>query len=378
MTRKRDGFRAFLNVRRYGLAVLLGGVFALQQGCAAQVKHSEKREQAQARWRQARAEIKAQLAADQLSAGEFGEAAREIDEARRLDPDNRAYDLTQARLLVARGDFDAAQRLLAERPVPAEQIAVAAEADYLLGIIAQQRLDLDGAAWHYSAALERMPAKVEYFVALAQTLLQRGATAELAALLDASRGELGWQDAYLAIEAESLEQRGEWSAAADLWSRLVQSETDSTVLGRLALALHRAARLGEALATIERLLPQLDGEQRYEWRLRRAAVQYALGNRGAAESELAALVREASDPAPALLILAQITAEREDHARALRLAKRGLEAAPDNADLLALAATLALVTDESAAAQRYARRLAAIDPHHPVARRILRYAATRD
>lgn len=159
--------QAYLAIR---LAVLAAAAVAWH-GCQTPGVQQQSREEATQRWRIARSSVKAQLAADQMEMGRVEDAAAELDEALRLDPNNADLSLMQARVFLARGDNAAALETLENLE---RDHGPSAEAHYLIGIVCQQRLQWPAAEEYFLSALEQSPSEVAYLSAAVQARLQAG------------------------------------------------------------------------------------------------------------------------------------------------------------------------------------------------------------
>lgn len=354
-------------------AVALAAI-VLVGGCAAPGTHESARQDAQKRWDGARARIKARLAADHLEAGAFNDAAAELAEASRLDPNPGAYLPLQVRLLLALGDVDEARAAL-ER---AETAQPNPEIDYLRGIVCQQQQRWDDALACYLAAVEQRPADQSYTIAAAQAWLQLGAAEEALQLLEAQQARNGWTVGCQAAMAECREQLGEWRAAADAWQRVADAKgEDRDVTERLALARFRAGDFAAALP-LARWLCRDEAAAAPADRMLLVDCLTELGELNEARGAAMRAMEHDGGRAPALLRLARIYAAGGDVQMALRTAQQALSAQPDDPMSLELSAALALRCGERATATALARRLRSVsrDGVNALADRILGDSAT--
>ncbi|MCA9245287.1 MAG: tetratricopeptide repeat protein, partial [Phycisphaerales bacterium] len=112
--------------------------------------------QSEERWQAARAKVKAQLAADQLESGNITAAAVELAEATRQDPDNQELIPLRAKVHLAAGELNQAQRALESGYGPDSS----PEIDYLLGVVWQQRERWDAALECFERAARKAPREV--------------------------------------------------------------------------------------------------------------------------------------------------------------------------------------------------------------------------
>ncbi len=344
---------------------------SVQSGCHSPATQATARQEAERRWKVARADVKARLAADQFAIGRVEAAALQLAEAQELDPNNLSLKLMEARILLSKGAADRAERILKTLELkPARQ----AERDYLLGVIHQQRLRWEQAAQCFIAACDRDPHEVAYLAASVQALLQLGHVARAQELLAAHADAIGWTAAYQAAMAECHEQTGDWAEAASAWKRASSTQEDPVVLERLALAQYRAGQWERAAATLRSLLRLAgDADQSFNVRLLLAECLLESGQTIAARAELEGLLKTAPSDPRALHLLARVHVEAGDLTRALAIVNAGLATTPHNVPLLELGAVLAYRTGDSkrAACMAHALSEATGSEPNPIAARVL-------
>lgn len=355
--------------RRFWLAAA-GLVFLY--GCEAPQQRD--RVEAEQRWSMARARVKARLAADQFASGHLEDAARELAEALRLAPEATIWLPLQARIYLAQGHTKDAEAVLASVPADAPERA---EADYLLGVIRQQQGRWQDALQAYETAARGDASQQEYQLAAAQAHLQSGRPAEALEILGQAEQRFGVDPAILATRAESLENMGEFSAAATAWrSVLASGEAPAGLQTRLAFALYRAGAWAEAIPALETSLEQQDAasapaEAEEMLRLTLARCCLFTGRFAAARQEAQTILQRSPEHVRALRLLACSLVGLGDAAGALRVAQRALAADADDPLSIELAAALAARNSDSVLAQRLAERLLTRDATHPIARYIL-------
>lgn len=350
---------------RWSVIVLLPAL-VLALGC--QSTTPRERELAEQRWNVARARVKAELAADQLTVGNIHSAAGELDEAAHLDPDNLDLVPLRARLLLAQGQAREAVALLDRYQLDGPEQA---PLDYLRGVAYEQQQQWEAAREAYRRAADAAPDEVAYLVAAVQTCLQLGQAKDALAMLLARSHRFRWQDAYHAAVAECHEQLENWSAAASAWRHVGDgADTDPDIQARLGLALFRAGRTTEAIPVLEETLPRLIGPASGP-RLALAECYLSAGNTTAAHEAVRDVLRVYPNHVQALRLEAQIFSREGAHAKALRVAQRALLHSPDAPATLELTTALAWRIGEYDQAAQIARRLQEIEPDNPVARRIL-------
>ena len=354
-----------IRVEHAGLAAAMLATVWLS-GC--QSPQATARQEAGARWNTVRAQVKAQLAADQLNAGHVQAAAAELAEARRLDPQRRDLAVLEARLLLAGDQTAEAAALLESAPL---DDAARPEAAYLLGIARQQQGRWQEALAAFEQAAAARPDDVTYAVAAAQVRLQLGDAPGALAYLNQRQAELGWTNAFQAALAECLEQCGDWTAAAAAWRRVAgRSDSDAGLRERLAIALFRAGDCDEAVPVLESLVAG-DTPEVEALRVPLAECLLALGRAAAAQLQVQTLLRNHPEHVPALLLLARCRAAQDDYAAAASVAARAAALAPQLVPAAEHAAALAYRAGDVERVRFWAARLRELEPDNAVAARLL-------
>lgn len=347
-------------------------VILLATGCAQQTPQVEARKEAAGRWNLARSRVKAQLAADQLAAGNVTDATAEIERALALDPTNPRLIVLSARVALARGNDRLAEQLLTG--IEAEA-AVRAEAEYLLGVIAQQRLANEKALEHFVRAGSIDPAEVAYPIAVSQLLLQAGDARAALEQLDGRRADFGWTSGYHAARAECLEAVGEWREAAAAWRQVSTGSKDAAVQERLALALRQSGQWREAAAVLEGRLAsgaadsEAGGSAESSRVLRLALAECQIESRQfeSARAQIALVLKGEPRDARAWLLLSRMETYGQNFEKALDLAQRSLMYDPESRAAMETVAGLAYRLGRREVAKGVLARLRAVDPSNAVA-----------
>lgn len=344
--------------------MLLGCVLLTAFGCQSPgATHVTAKQEASQRWNRVRAQVKARLASEQLAMGSTQNAAHEIAEARRLDPENVNHQLVQARVLLAEGMVEAADVLLAE---VANGESASAEVAYLRGVVAQQQMRWPAALEHFLVAVDRDPSDVVNLTAAVQVLLQLDQAASAEALLGLHARQHEWTPTFQVALAECQEQRGNWVAAAQAWQRVLSHTSDQITLERLALALERAGRCREAVLTLEAALEDVPRDQQDRILLNLARCDAELEDYQTARRRLQRILARQPGHPGALQALAEVLVGQGDFGEALTMALTVLERDPQNVPMLELGAVVAHRLEEAALATALAQRLLAADPDSPV------------
>lgn len=351
---------------RPGLFAMTLVVCALA-GC--QARQARDREAALHRWNEARARIKARLAAERFEAGNVQAAAEELAVACRLDPDNPDLVPLRIRVALAEGRTRQAEQLLqrARRDSPPR-----AETEYLLGIVRQQQERWEEALDAFRRAAELDPEQVAYVAAAAQVCLQLGRPQQALALLRDAAPRFEWTDTYQDVLAETCAQLGDWPAAARAWQRVADHPSAGVdVRERLAEALFHSGQFAEAIAVLTELLEDPPTSQTTALRLMLGECYLATGQPRTARTTAQQILQDQREHPPAMRLLARSLAAEGDYAAALRVAREALGQRSDDPRTLELAAGLAWRVGEKGSAARFARQLAEIEPDNPAAERIL-------
>lgn len=346
-------------------ALTLTAVLVTLTGCAAQ--NSQMRADAEKRWSEARADVKARLAADRLNSASLDEAASSAREALQLAPERPDLCVLAARIELSRGNDADAERLLIGM---GESIAANAEGQYLLGVVWQQRQRWEQAMAHFEAASALAPGELAHLVAVAQSLLQLGRAAEALERLARAETRFGWIPAFQTTLAECQELNGNWSAAAATWARVAQGDKDCAAREREARAVEKALEWSSAAEAYSRAL-ECAGAARADLHTALARCRLELGQFDSARAALRAALDSDHTHVPALRLMAQLLLRQERYREALQVAETLLRAAPDDVAALEMSASLAERCGRRKRAVTLAAQLARIEPANEIAGRIL-------
>lgn len=350
------------DVKKFALSLMA----MLVLGCVGcQQHHKVAKQEAVARWQDARAKMATDMAQQQFEAGNLEAAARTVSSALEITPDYLPARLLSAQIELERGRLTLARQILMQCLQVAPDNA---HAHHSLGIIHERWSQLDQALDHYRQAHQAQPENVAHLSALTQTMVA-----------------VGQEDRALTLLQDQLHRGGPDR------SLLVLAGQIQTRQGRHAEALHsfeQARNLGGFDATIEEavafsLLAQqkprqalLVFEQLYEHAEAGAAMRYLLWQ-GQCHMQLQQYHRSArcfeqvtaAEPenAMAWLRLAQARLARNDDQAAWVAAEKAVELDPDQSEALAALSYAALKTGYHRQAEDALSRLLLRDPDNVMA-----------
>ncbi len=354
----------FTLCRRSSSVVALASLALATGGCETM---SPNREAAQKRWNLARSDVKARLAADQLSAGDYLEASAAAREARALAPDDAEKTLLAARVELAQGDAEAAERLLNDDPTIDDR----PQAAYLRGVIHEQRRQWPAALEQFERADLLEPEQLTYALARSNALLQLGRAEEALRVLQERSDQFRSAPAYQAAVAECHEQMGDWAAAADAWAGLTEDDPDGTMGRRYVAALERGERWIEVAAALETLLQRRPAAEAPGLQLRLARAQLESRDSTAAQRTLRALLETDPRDPEALMLTVRALALQERFSDAAEVAELLVADRPRDPAALEFAASMHARAGAGNRARALAERLHGVDAENPIAREIL-------
>lgn len=354
-----------------GRAFVMTALLLPLAGCS-NGKRTQNKGQTAAEWAVVRAQVKTQLAADQLAAGNVQEAAAALREAREIDSANPALLVMQAQVQLSAGETEKAEETLSRVQAVGKGRA---QVEYLRGVIWQQRQRWATALERFQQAAELDPDDASYPAAAAQVLLQCGRAKEAVELLESGRARFEWLPQWQVSMAESLEQAGRWADAAVLWRKLAGDGEDPLLLERLGAALQRARRWEEAAAVfgqlwqiLESAKPTSPAPDRSDISIALAECLMELGQTQPALDALQHLLADQPRNAAALRRMAMVFARGGALERALAAAEEARSSAPKEPAGVELVAALAERCGRHARAVAAARDL---PPDNPIARAVL-------
>ncbi len=346
-------------------------------GCAAiggiASKHvaSDRRAQAEQRWKQVRAQVRQKLAQDHFDAGRTKEARDELRQALDLQPDRSSAFVLLAKIELQEGRLAAAREAVqAAAALP----DAGAEATYVAGVIAERYHERDAARAYYARAVELNRSVPEYLLALAEVLVSLGRPAEALSLVERRLPDFDQEVGLWLFTAETCQLLGMPDGSLRAYREAARLSPGSAVIReQLGLALVSAGRYEEAIETLRPVVeagsarrprgsttgiqaeardPTLtSGESTKE------EVPPAPGESAAVRHALIRCYLECGQSRPAIARIRNLVKEAPDDAHAWRLAGRAAVLGDDPALMRESAANLRRIgeaTDEAAVLEAFA------------------------
>lgn len=315
-------------------------LLTLLSGCAA--PHKTDQEQAEHRWRSARAAVKLQMAQERFNAGLVDEAEACLREAAALNSQLEGVPILSAKLALARGDWVRAERILT---AVCEQEPAPAEAFYLLGTVHQKNRHWSAADGCYRRAAEARPENLDYALAVAENLLVLDRPDEAKAWLQDRRPSFGDEPPYCLLMAQCHELLDEYAAAANQYAKVLGQLDDCAWLCEaLGYAYYWSGQFAAAAENFDKAvtLTKQDGQQpSTEMQIAWADCLLATNRSQQALQRLGVLVREHPEQARLWMFLAVGWEACGDSERALNCAQQACFLEPDNVEAQLLQAVLA-------------------------------------
>lgn len=214
------------------------------------------KELAVAEWNRARAGVMGSLARSQLEAGNLDKSADTINDALKLDPESAGLHVLCGKIAIEQGHLELAEK---ELSTACKLDPKNAEGEYLSGVVYQRWQKFDLAYQCYTRANEKNPSELAYLLARAETLMALQKSDDALSLLQSkcdsfehnsimfdAIGEIQvdqgkFAEAVISLRKASIlapEDAGirehlamacfsdhQYSAAADLFARLLKDET---------------------------------------------------------------------------------------------------------------------------------------------------------
>jgi Flp pilus assembly protein TadD len=361
-------------MKKFFVCLVVASLALATFGCQSNKKKTPS-DEAQARWKSARAAVLSSLAKSQLEAGSFEKARQTIEEAERLDPKNAELRIIHAKLALEEGRLEVADVQLAE----ARRLAPKnAEADYLSGVVYQRWLKPQTAYDYYTSAAEKGRTEVAYPMAQAEMLIQLAQPEQALSLLQGRLEDFGTS----AILHDTIGQlhvgKGEYpQAVAALRQAHTLASDDLLILEHLALAQFYNRDYREAAQHFSRVMRDPKNTKRAELLVALGECQLHLGQTRDARDNFASATEISPQAPSAWLSLAKATLQTNEVRRAEAALRKAMALSPENAEAHLMLGYLKLRQDKFADALSSFRKANALDPNDPVSLCMIGYVLER-
>lgn len=362
-----------------GARLVCGLLVLAAAGCQSMHKSDESAKS----WDRMRAVVKTHLASDHLDAGHVGDASDALREAEAIEPADPQVALLRARIDLSQGRADRAEQVLRAGSFEGPQRG---QAQYLLGVICEQRRQWSEALTHFTQAAADDPSEAAYVASVARMLLQLGRADDAERELRSCEARLGWSTVWQAQMAEVCEQQQKWSEAGSLWRRLDGASPDGAALARAAADFRKAGRWHDAADAYAELIERTHdqrqpgervagdptaGEREAAARLGLAACLLELGALVPARQEILLVLDADSRNPEALNLLAQALALQGEFGAAYQTARQVLVLDPTNVSVLESCAAYAARAGRAREARALAQALLLRDAENVIAKAVL-------
>ncbi len=284
------------------------------------------KDEAQGRWNMMRSRLKYQLAAGSFDKGQLDEAQEFLSEAIGLNPEDADGYVLMTRILLERGETASATETLAEATRCGGETA---ETHYLNGLIAQRYARFTEALSRYQRASELEPTNAHYVATVAETLVALDRVADALALVEDRCIDFEQNATLRSVAGGIYAMLGRYKAAADAYRAAALIAPDDQTL---------QFQLGVSLA--------LSGDYK-EGRTVLSAV---------------AATAEEDIPGSVLTALGRCHLGLGEYDQAKVVARRVVDADPDNVRAWSLLGQAALASGDLLTARRAATRAVQIEP----------------
>jgi len=281
----------------------------LAPGCD-QLTHRQQQQQAEQHWNEVRAQVKHQLAAQQLQAGQVEDSVTTAQDALGLNPASVESYLLLCRALLEKGDLAAARRVLDT----AEQMGVeSAELAYMRGVIAERSRRLSDALEHYQRARALDPTDRDYLMAVAECLVALGSPEQARDRVLEAVDQFDRDGTLDTLVAEISMLLGDDEAAAAAFRRAMPLLGEHDLIAEeYGLLLVRMGRLTEAVSVLQPLAERRGREVSGLVTRGLARCYLELGHAELADTILGRRLRQCPEDATAWLLRARVAVARGD------------------------------------------------------------------
>ncbi len=268
-----------------------------------------------------------QMAQQQFLAGDLDKALKTVDSSIALNGKVASAHILRARILMEKGDLEGARGSL----LSAEKLDDKnAEAQYYLGVIFERYTQTEPALARYQRAAELDSKNAQYLVAAADMLVESKRLDEADALLANPPETLMYNAAVKHTRGRLAMRRGDSTLAESLLeeARLL-SPDDSGVLEDLLRAQMSNRRFNQAELTASQLLKQPGAADRSDLKVIRSQCLVEIGQLTEARKLLGEVTERSDADRQAWLLLGEVSARLQDHARLRAVGSRLIALAPE-------------------------------------------------
>jgi len=283
-TQESDDFQIVLTLRNPIVAlasprariflVALAVMACLLAGCRS--RGPTQKEQAHAKWNDARAQVLLNLANEQYTHGNLVEARKSANDGLKMTERLAGLYILSAKLDIDGGNLQAASAAIemAQKLSPRDP-----EPDYLAGIVAERWQNNEEAVLAYRAASEKRPEVLAYLLALSEALMVVDRPYEAAAALEPKLVYFESSAPIRDMLGQVYQEMDRHEEAAELFRQAtVLAPDDTTLRERHALALMQSGQHGKAADQLERLVGLPEHSQQVSLHVALAECRMQQGN----------------------------------------------------------------------------------------------------
>ncbi|MCW5765903.1 MAG: tetratricopeptide repeat protein [Phycisphaeraceae bacterium] len=341
MTLDRSIHRAIGAYRpRLFSALAVAAAAAALGGCAGHGQYtSEHIEQAQGKLDSMKAAVEWQMAQQQFLSGDLKKAERTVERALMLNPKVAKSHVLRGRILIEKGELEAARQCMLDAEAIDPQFA---EAQYYIGFVHERFSQYGEAFTRYARASSLDEKNPQYTVAAGEMLVKQGKLDEAAEFLESAAKRYALNSAIRQSQGHVEMLRGNAAGAADaLAEARLLAPDDLRVLEELVNAQVAAGRFNDADGNLDVLMRGDGFKDRRDLRVLKSRVLVALGRLAEARTLLVSLTgdEEGLRDVNAWMQLGLVSAKLNDPNRLRQASARVVALAPEMPEAHLLRAT---------------------------------------
>jgi len=348
--------------------LLAATVLAVASGCES-VDFSNKKEDAQKRWFNARSRVLYRLAQNRFSAGQLDKAAESVKQALVLQAEFPEAELLMAKIQIEQGRYSlAVKRLTAfEKDHPNSS-----ELAYLLGAAQEKGGMLEEALASYRRAYALDESNLSAVKAAAEVLVEMGHVRRARTQIDSYLPKAGEDAGMYELAGRLAAMTGDHSQAVEHYQRACDLDAQNhRYLEMLGRSQYRAERYAEAVDTLTELMARRDHKAE-TWAFLMLGDSYlALGKAHKAFDAYFSASEQTPDEPGIWVALARAALAMGDAERSVLSARTALRLAPAHVDAALLLGYALLRKGESAEAVGTLKAAAIAHPDNATVRCLL-------